>query len=200
MEGLFPNFDLIWYLGYFVPVLSHFVDCKNPSTLSINKNPASRNINKGKANQKTFLVAERSSTSRGKANRNKKFSMPVSLSAKTVPMMSQPTVKPVAGPSRALFLAGLCGLTTREIIPRARGPRGEHRARGTEESNENNIEGARRDAEVPGLAQAKLKRLEGREPVAATLASLVSSLLLSRTSPIPAFEEMAKVVDAKVKA
>ena len=63
-----------------------------------------------------------------------------------------------------------------------------------------NIEGARPGVEVPGLAQANLKHLAGKDPVAAALASVVSSLPPSDTAPIPAFEEMAKVANAKVEA
>ena len=49
-----------------------------------------------------------------------------------------------------------------------------------------------------GLPQADLKRLEGKAPVAAALASVVSSLPESQTTSIPAFEQMAKVANAKV--
>ena len=55
-------------------------------------------------------------------------------------------------------------------------------------------------AEVPGLTQASLQRLEGKEPVAAALSSVVSSLPPSEESPTAEFEEMAKVGNTKVKA
>ena len=103
--------------------------------------------------------------------------------------------EPVAGPSRALSLSGVC---TREVIPRAPGPPGEHRARGAE--NGTSIEGSRPGAEVPSLAQANLQGLEGKDPVTAPLASVVSSLPPSEFSPTPDFEEMAKVANTMVKA
>ena len=53
-----------------------------------------------------------------------------------------------------------------------------------------NIEGVRPGAEVPGLTQANLKRLEDKEPVAAALASVVSSVPPSETAPIPGFGNM----------
>ena len=123
--------------------------------------------------------------------------MCVYLSARTVPIMSSPTVEPLAGPFRALTLrglSGLSGLSTKEVILGAPGPRGQHRARGAEE---NNIEGARPSLEVPGLTQANLKHLEGKDPVAAALGSVVSSLPPLQTVPITAFEEMA---NAEAKA
>ena len=103
--------------------------------------------------------------------------------------------EPVAGPSRALSLSGVC---TREVISRAPGPRREHKARGAERGT--SIEGSCPGAEVPGLTQANLQRLEGKDPVAAALASVVSSLPSSEASPTPGFEEMAKVANTKVKA
>ena len=102
--------------------------------------------------------------------------------------------EPVAGPSRALSLSGVC---TREVIPRGLGPRGEHRARGAEKAT--SLEGSRLSVEVPGLTQANLQRLEGKDPVPAALASVVSSLPPSESSPTPHFEEMAKVANTKVK-
>ena len=53
---------------------------------------------------------------------------------------------------------------------------------------------------MPGLKQANLQRLEGKGPVAAALASVVSSLPLSESSPTPDFEEMANIANTKVKA
>ena len=48
--------------------------------------------------------------------------------------------------------------------------------------------------------QANLKRLEDNDPVAEALASVVSSLPPSETAPIPGFNEMTNVTNAKVKA
>ena len=56
--------------------------------------------------------------------------------------------------------------------------------------------GGRPSAEVPGLTRANLRRLKGKDPVAATLASIVSSLPASATTPTPGVE----VANAKVKA
>ena len=49
---------------------------------------------------------------------------------------------------------------------------------------------------MPALTQANLRRLEVKDPVAAALASIVSSLPPSDTTPIPEVE----VANAKVKA
>ena len=49
---------------------------------------------------------------------------------------------------------------------------------------------------MPGLTRVNLRRLEGKDPVAAALASIVSSLPPSETTPIPG----AEVADTKVKA
>ena len=119
-------------------------------------------------------------------------SMSVTMSARNLPIRSQPTAKPVAGPSRAPFLSGR---RTEEVIPRKPSPRGEHRARGAEE----NIEGGQPDVES---TQENLKRLEGNNPVVAALASVISisersSLPPSETGAIPAFDKLA---NAKVKA
>ena len=62
------------------------------------------------------------------------------------------------------------------------------------------IEGPRPGAEVPGLTQENLKRFEDQDPVGAAVASVVASLPPSDTTPIPGFEIMAKVANAKVKA
>ena len=70
--------------------------------------------------------------------------------------------------------------------------------RGAEEIKEIYTEGARpsASAEAPGLTRANLRRLEGKDPVAAALASVVSSMPPSETSPTPGME----VANAKVKA
>ena len=67
-----------------------------------------------------------------------------------------------------------------------------------EESKEIYTEGARpsASAEAPGLTRANLRRLEGKDPVAAPLASVVSSMPPSETSHTPGIE----VANAKVKA
>ena len=53
---------------------------------------------------------------------------------------------------------------------------------------------------MPGLTQANLERLKGKDPVAAALASVVSSLPQSETPPTLEFKEIAKVANTKVKA
>ena len=57
-------------------------------------------------------------------------------------------------------------------------------------------EGVCPGAEVPGLTRANLRRLEGEDPLAAALVSVVSSLPPSEPTPIPGVE----VANAKVKA
>ena len=92
------------------------------------------------------------------------------------------------------------GRSSRSGVPRDTGPLGKQaKPRGPEENATINIEGARPDAERPGLAQANLKRFDDKDPVAAALTSVVSSLPPSETTPIPVFEEMAKVANAGVK-
>ena len=59
-----------------------------------------------------------------------------------------------------------------------------------------NTEGVRPSAEVPGLTRTNLRRLEGKDPVAAALAIIVSSLPPSETTPTPGVE----VANAKVRA
>ena len=118
--------------------------------------------------------------------------MSVTLSARTLSIRSQPMAEPVAGRSRALSMSWV-STRKREVIPRAPGPRGEHRTRGAE----NNIEGPRPDPEVPGLTHENLRSLEGRDPMAAALLSVVSSLPPSETALLPAFE---KVSNAKVRS
>ena len=84
-------------------------------------------------------------------------------------------------------------------VPVDIGPLGEHaESRGAEEITEIYTEGVRpsASAEGLGLTRANLRRLEGKEPVAAALASIVSSRLPSETAPTPGIE----VANAKVKA
>ena len=57
-------------------------------------------------------------------------------------------------------------------------------------------DGVRSSAKVPGLTRANFRRLEGKDPVAAALASIVSSLPPSGTTPTPGVE----VANAKVNA
>ena len=79
------------------------------------------------------------------------------------------------------------------------GPLGEPAVtRGAEEITEIYAEGVRQSAsaEAPGLTRANLRRLEGKDPVAAALASVVSSMPLSETTPTPGI----KVANAKMKA
>ena len=79
------------------------------------------------------------------------------------------------------------------------GPLGELAVtRGAEEVKEIYTEGARpsASAEAPGLTRANLRRLEGKDTVAAILASVVSSMPPSEASPTPGIE----VANAKVKA
>ena len=42
---------------------------------------------------------------------------------------------------------------------------------------------------MPGFTQANLQRLEGKDPMAAAVASVVSSLTPSESSPTPDFED-----------
>ena len=86
-------------------------------------------------------------------------------------------------------------------VPPHTGPLGEHaEPRRAEENTQIYIDGSRLDAEVLCFTQANLKRLEGKDFVAAALASVVPSLSPSETTSIPRFEGMAKVANAKVKA
>ena len=72
---------------------------------------------------------------------------------------------------------------------------GEHQARGAEEKY------MREAPEAPVLTQERLRSLEGRDPMAAALLSVVSSLPLSEDAPNPeAQAAMEKVATAKVKA
>ena len=82
-------------------------------------------------------------------------------------------------------------------VPREPGPLGEHaESRGAEENTKVYTEVVRPSAEVPGLRWPNLKRLEGKDPVAAALSSVVSSLPPSITRPIPGVE----LGNTKVKA
>ena len=84
-------------------------------------------------------------------------------------------------------------------VPVDTGPLGELAVlRGAEEIKEIYTEGARlsASAEAPGFTRATLRRLKGKDPVAAALTSVVSSMPLSETSHTPAIE----VANAKVKA
>ena len=83
-------------------------------------------------------------------------------------------------------------------VPRDNGPLGELAVtRGAEEINEIYTEGARpsASAQAPGIMR-NLRRLEGKDPLAAALASVVSSMPPSDTTPTPGIE----VANAKVKA
>ena len=115
--------------------------------------------------------------------------MSVTPSAKTVPITSTRSKTDVV---RVRPLSK-CG------VPVDTGPLGELAVtRGAEEIKEIYTEGARpsASAEVPGLARANLRRLEGKDPVAAALASVLSSMPPSETSPTPGIE----VANAKVEA
>ena len=70
--------------------------------------------------------------------------------------------------------------------------------RGAEEFTEIYTEGVRLSAgaEAQGLTRAKLRRREGKDPVVAALASVVSSMPPSETTATPGIE----VANAKVKA
>ena len=84
-------------------------------------------------------------------------------------------------------------------VPVDTGPLGDLAVtRGAEEIKEMYIEGAHpsASAQAPGLTRANLRRLEGKDPVAPALASVVSSMPPSETSPTPGIE----VPNAKVKA
>ena len=87
------------------------------------------------------------------------------------------------------------------VVVDTTGWRGEHQARGAEEKY------MREAPEAPVLTQERLRSLEGRDPMAAALLSVVSSLPPSEDAPDPnslAAKEtqaaMEKVTTAKVKA
>ena len=107
--------------------------------------------------------------------------MSVTLSAKTVPVTSTRSKTDVV-----------------RVRPSSTSALGELAVtRGAEEIKEIYTEGARpsASAEAPGLTRANLRRLEGKDPVVAALASVVSSMPPSETSPTPGIE----VAIAKVK-
>ena len=70
--------------------------------------------------------------------------------------------------------------------------------RGAEEINEKNKEGARpgASAEAPGLTRANSRRLDSKDPATAALASVMSSMPPSETTPTKGIE----VANARVKA
>ena len=113
--------------------------------------------------------------------------MTVTLTVKKVPISS---TRSKTGDVRA-------GPSSTRGVPCDTGPLPEHpEARGAEENTERYTEGVRLSAEVPGLTWANLRHLEGKDPVAAALASIVSSMPRSETTPTPGVE----VANAKIKA
>ena len=115
--------------------------------------------------------------------------MSVTLSAKTVPITSTRSMTDVLR-VRPSSTSG---------VPVDTGPLGELAVtRGAEEIQEIYTEGAHpsASAEAPGLTRANLRCLEGKNSVAAALASVVPSMPPSETSPTPGIE----VANAKVKA
>ena len=83
-------------------------------------------------------------------------------------------------------------------VPVDTGPLGELAVtRGAEEIKEIYTEGAcpSASAEAPGLTRANLRRLEGKDPVAAALASVMYSITPTKISHTPGIE----VGNAKVK-
>ena len=115
--------------------------------------------------------------------------MSVTLSAKNVPITSTRS-KTDDVRERPSSTSG---------VPVGTGPLGELAVtRGAEEITESYTKGVcpSASAEAPGLTRANLRRLEGKDPVAAALASIVSSMPPSETSPTPGI----KVANAKVKA
>ena len=115
--------------------------------------------------------------------------MSVTLSAKTVPVTSIRSKNDVVR-VRPSSTSG---------VPVDTGPLGELAVtRGAEESKEIYAEGARQSAsaDAPGLTLANLRRLEGKDPVAAALASVVARIPPSENSPIRGIE----VANGKVQA
>ena len=115
--------------------------------------------------------------------------MSVTLSAKKVPITS----------TRSKTDDVKAQPTSTSGVPVGTGPLGELAAtRGAEEITEIDTEGFCRSAsaEAPGLTRANLRLLEGKDPVAAALISLVSLMPPSETTPTPGI----KVANAKVKA
>ena len=81
------------------------------------------------------------------------------------------------------------------VVVDTTGRRREHQARGAEEKYIGEA------PEAPVLPQERLRSLEGRDPMAAALLSVVSSLPPSEDAPDPeAQAAMEKVGTAKVKA
>ena len=81
------------------------------------------------------------------------------------------------------------------VVVDTTGWRGEHQARGAEEKD------MREAPEAPVLTQERLRSLEGRDPMAAALLSVVSSLPPSEDAPDPdSRAAMEKVATAKLKA
>ena len=116
--------------------------------------------------------------------------MSVTLSAKTVVPIRSTSSKTDDVRERPLSTSG---------VPVDTGPLGELAVtRGAEEITDIYTEGVRPSGstEAPGLTRANLGRLEGKDPVAAALASIVSSMPPSETSPPPGIEG----ANAKVKA
>ena len=115
--------------------------------------------------------------------------MSVTLSAKTVPITSTRSKTDVVR-VRPSSTSG---------VPVDTGPLGERAVRReAEEIKKIYTDGARpsASAEAPALTRASLRRLEGKDPVAAALASVMSSMPLSETSPTQGIE----VANTKVKA
>ena len=115
--------------------------------------------------------------------------MSVTLSAKTVPITrTRPKTRIVR-----------VRPASTSAVPVDTGPLGELAVtKGAEEIKEIYTGGARpsASAEAPGLTRANLRHLEGKDPAAAALASAVSSMSPSETSPTPG----SQVTNAKVKA
>ena len=115
--------------------------------------------------------------------------MSVTLSSKTVPITSTRSKTDVVRvrPSSTSGVPVDTGSLGELAVPR-----------GAEEIKEIYTEGARPSAstEAPGLTRTNLRRLKGKDPAAAALASVVSSMPPSETSPTPGIE----VANAKVKA
>ena len=113
----------------------------------------------------------------------------VTLSAKTLPITS----------TRSEIDDVRAGPSSTSGVTRDTGPLGEHaESGGAEQITEIYTQGVcpSASAEAPGLARANLRRLEGKDPVAAALASIVYWMPQSETTPTRGIE----VANAKVKA
>ena len=109
------------------------------------------------------------------------------LSVETMPITS---TRSKTGDVRA-------GPSSTSGVPCDSGPLGElAESRGAEEITKIYTEAVRRSAEVPSLTRANLAGLEGKDPVAAALASILSSMPPFEATPSPGVE----VANAKVKA